>query len=100
VRAARLQSRWRRLDMLLAAIGAEIGNLFIIALALAILCAPYAFGLAATWAALHYARAATGHVWLGWTAGIIVFAFLCRYVWGSRLQRASRRAAEALIAGK
>lgn len=86
--------------MLLAAIGAEIGNLFIIALALAILCAPWGFGLGVSWAAATYTRHFTGHPWLGWTAGVIVFAFFCRYVWGSRLQRASRRAAEALIAGK
>jgi hypothetical protein len=36
----------------------------------------------------------------GWILGVTVFAFLCRYVWGRSLQRASRRAAEALIAGK
>ena len=33
-------------------------------------------------------------------AGIAVFAFFARYIWGSRLQRASRRAVAALIAGK
>ncbi len=95
-----MQQRWRKLDLLLAAIGTEIADLFVIALALVILCAPIAFGIGATWAAAYYAGAASGMPLLGWLAGIIVFAFFCRYIWGSRLQRASRRAVAALIAGK
>ncbi|MBV9550891.1 MAG: hypothetical protein JO256_14570 [Alphaproteobacteria bacterium] len=100
VQAAKLKSRFRKVDLLLAAIGEEIGNLFVIGLALAILCSPWAFGLAAAWGASVYTGIATGHPWMGWIAGVIVFTFFCRYVWGSRLQRASRRAAEALIAGR
>lgn len=100
MRAARLGSRWRKLDLFLAAIGAEIGNLFIIALALAILCAPWAFGLGVAWLAADWATALSGSAVPGWILGVVVFAFFCRYVWGSRLQIASRRAAEALIAGK
>lgn len=100
MRAAQVQQRFRRLDLLLAAIGAEIGNLFVIALALAILCAPWAFGLVATWAVMEWSYALSGSPAPGWILGTITFAFFCRYVWGSRLQRASRRAAEALIAGK
>jgi 4-hydroxybenzoate polyprenyltransferase len=86
--------------MLLAAIGAEIGSLFIIALALAILCAPWAFGLGVAWLVADWAYALSGSPVPGWILGVILFAFFCRYVWGSRLQRASRRAAEALIAEK
>jgi len=56
--------------------------------------------LGATWAAAYYTGLATGHPWMGWVAGVIVFALFCRYIWGSRLQRASRRALAALIAGK
>ncbi len=80
--------------------GTEIADLFVIALALAILCAPIGFGLGATWAAAYYTGLATGHPWIGWVAGVIVFSLFCRYIWGSRLQRASRRALAALIAGK
>jgi hypothetical protein len=86
--------------MVLAAIGSEIASLFIIALALAILCAPWAFGLGVAWLAADWAYALSGSPVLGWILGAILFAFFCRYVWGSRLQIASRRAAEALIAGK
>ena len=100
VRAAKVQDRFRRLDLFLAAIGAEIASLFIIALALAILCAPWAFGLGAAWAAAEWAYTISHRALPGWILGVTVFAFFCRYVWGSRLQRASRRAAEALIAGK
>lgn len=100
VRAAQLGRRWRRLDLFFAAAGAEIADLFVIALALAILCAPIAFGIGATWAAAHWTAAYTGWTWLGWIAGGTVFVFFCRYIWGSRLQRATRRAAAALIAGK
>jgi hypothetical protein len=100
VRAAQLKQRWRKLDLWLAAVGTEIADLFVIALALAILCAPIGFGVGATWAAAYWTGFFTGHPWMGWTAGVIVFAFFCRYIWGSRLQRASRRAVAALIAGK
>lgn len=79
--------------------GSEIADLFVIALALAILCAPIGFGVAATWAASHWTGVYTGQAWLGWIAGGAVFVFFCRYIWGSRLQRATRRAAAALISG-
>lgn len=95
-----MQQRWRKIDLVFTAVGAEIADLFVIALGLAILCAPIGFGLGATWAAAYFTGIATGHPGMGWVAGLFVFAFFCRYVWGSRLQRASRRAAEALIAGK
>jgi hypothetical protein len=85
---------------LLTSVGSEIADLFVIALALAILCAPIGFGVAATWAAAYYTGLFTGHPGMGWVAGVTVFAFFCRYIWGSRLQRASRRAVAALIAGK
>lgn len=95
-----MQQRWRKLDLLLTAIGNEIADLFVIALALAILCAPFGFGIAATWAAATYAGLATGYSWIGWVAGFVTFAVFCRYIWGSRLQRATRRAVAALISGK
>jgi len=100
VRAAQLKQRWRKLDLFFAAMGEEIVNLFVIALALVLLCVPVAFGVGVTWGAAYWAGHVTGQSWIGWGAGFAVFAFFCRYVWGSRLQRASRRAAEALIAGK
>jgi hypothetical protein len=100
VRAARVQQRWRRLDLVFAAIGAEIVSLFIIALALAVLCAPWAFGIGVTFGAGYWIANATGNLALGWIAGVMLFSFFCRYVWGSRLQAASRRAAESLISGK
>ena len=100
VREAKVQDRFRRLDLFLAAIGAEIASLFIIALALAILCAPWAFGLGASWAVAEWSYTLSHRALPGYVLGAITFAFFCRYVWGSRLQRASRRAAEALIAGK
>jgi hypothetical protein len=37
---------------------------------------------------------------IGWITAIVSFSYFCRYVWGRRLQAASRRAAEALIASK
>ena len=100
VRARRLRATWLRLDRLLAGIGAEIASLSIILLALAVLCAPVGFGLGVTWLLAHWTIRATGSELLGWVVGIIVFAFFCRYVWGSRLQAASRRAAEALVAAR
>ena len=48
----------------------------------------------------HWTIRATGSEVLSWIVGIAVFAFFCRYIWGSRLQAASRRAAEALVAAK
>lgn len=95
-----MQQRWRKLDLLFTAIGNEIADLFVIALALAFLCAPVGFGIAATWAAANYTGLATGHPWMGWVAGFVTFAIFCRYIWGSRLQRATRRAVAALIAGR
>ena len=86
-------------DALLRAVGTELSVLAIIALALAILCAPIALGLAAVWFAGLWAAKLTGLRAIGWLAGAIVFLFLCRYVWGAKLQRACRRAALALIAG-
>jgi hypothetical protein len=38
-----LGRRWRKLDLWLTAVGTEIADLFVIALALAILCAPIGF---------------------------------------------------------
>ena len=98
MRAARLGSRWRKFDLLLTAVRNEIGNLFVIALALTILCAPWAFGLGVSWAVASWATALSHSPVPGWILGVTVFAFF--YVWGSRLQRVSRHAAEALIAGK
>lgn len=95
-----MRQRWRRLDLVFTAIGGEIVSLFIIALALAVLCAPWAFGIGVTWGAGYWIAQSTGNLALGWIVGAITFSFFCRYVWGSRLQAASRRAAEALIAGK
>jgi len=100
VREAKVKERFNRLDLFLAAIGAEIGSLFVIALALAILCAPWAFGFGATWAVMEWSYSLSHRAVPGWILGAITFGFFCRYIWGSRLQRASRRAAEALIAGK
>jgi hypothetical protein len=100
VRAHKLRATGRRLDRLLAGIGGEITSLSIILLALAVLCAPVGFGLGVTWLLAHGTIRATGSEWLGWIVGITVFAFFCRYVWGSRLQAASRRAAEALVAAR
>jgi hypothetical protein len=100
IRAHQVKHHWLRLDRLFAGIGGEVASLLIIALALAILCAPVGFGLSATWLAAHWTIRATGSEVLGWVVGITVFAFFCRYIWGSRLQAASRRAAEALVAAK
>ena len=100
VRAHRLRGAWLRLDRLLAGIGGEVTSLSIILLALAVLCAPVGFGLGVTWLLAHWTIRATGMEWMGWVVGITVFAFFCRYVWGSRLQAASRRAAEALVAAR
>jgi hypothetical protein len=65
-----------------------------------VLCAPWAFGFGVTFGAGYWVARSTGNLALGWIAGAVLFTFFCRYVWGSRLQAASRRAAEALIAGK
>ncbi|MEY4965774.1 MAG: hypothetical protein RL274_1357 [Pseudomonadota bacterium] len=100
IRARKLGNHWLRLDRGMAGIGAEIASLLIILLALTILCAPAAFGLGAAWLLAHWTIGATGSEILGWIVGITVFAFFCRYIWGSRLQSASRRAAEALVAAK
>jgi hypothetical protein len=100
VREAKVRQRFRGLDLFLAAIGAEIASLFVIALALAILCAPWVFGFGVTWAVMEWSWSLSHRAVPGYILGAVTFAFFCRYVWGSRLQRASRRAAEALIAGK
>lgn len=100
IRAQKVKDHWTWLDRLFAGIGAEIASLSIILLALVVLCAPVGFGLGATWLLAHWTIRATGSDVLGWIVGIAVFAFFCRYIWGSRLQAASRRAAEALVAAK
>jgi hypothetical protein len=100
LRADNVKRRWQRLDLVLAGIGAEIASLFIIALALAILCAPIGFGVGVSWALAAWATRLTGHGVIGWITAIVSFSYFCRYVWGRRLQAASRRAAEALIASK
>ena len=100
VRAHKLRATGLRLDRLVAGIGGEVTSLSIILLALAVLCAPVGFGLGVTWLLAHWTIRATGMEWTGWVVGITVFAFFCRYVWGSRLQAASRRAAEALVAAR
>jgi Flp pilus assembly protein TadB len=99
-REAKVKDRWRALDRLLTAVGVEISGLLIILLALAILCAPVGLGLAAIYFLATWMVRATGSEALGWIVAILTFVFLCRYVWGTKLQRASRRAAEALIASK
>lgn len=100
VREAKVKERFSRIDLFLSATGAEIASLFVIALALAILCAPWAFGFGVTWAVMEWSWSLSHRALPGYALGAITFAFFCRYVRGSRLQRASRRAAEALIAGK
>jgi len=100
VREAKVKERFNRVDLFLAAIGVEIASLFVIALALAILCAPWAFGIGVSWAVMEWSWSLSHRALPGYVLGALTFAFFCRYVWGSRLQRASRRAAEALIAGK
>ena len=100
VRAHKLRATGRRLDRLLAGIGGEITSLSIILLALAVLCAPVGFGLGVIWLLAHGTIRATGSDILGWVVGIAVFTFFCRYIWGARLQAASRRAAEALVAAR
>ena len=96
----RARPRLGAADRVLSAIGNELGGILLIALALAILCAPVGIGLALTWGAWLGTVALTGSSVLGWTAAIATFAFLCRYVWGMRLQSAAKRAAAALVAGR
>jgi hypothetical protein len=99
-RAEGLRPRLRNLDQKLAVLGSETGKVLIIVLALLVLCAPLGFGLAAAWLAWFCAVSATGSIALGWIAAFAAIAFYCRYVWGARLQSASRRAAEALVASR
>ena len=94
----RARPRLGAADRVLTAIGNEMGGILLIALALAILCAPVGIGLALTWGAWLATVALTNSTFLGWVAAIAVFAFLCRYVWGIRLQSAAKRAAAALLA--
>lgn len=96
----RAQPRLAAFGRVLAAIGDELRGILIIALALAILVAPTAIGLALVWGAWLGVVTLTGSETLGWIAGIAMFAFLCRYVWGARLQSAAKRAAAALVAGR
>lgn len=98
--AKKLSPKLAAADHALATVGREVASLLIIILALVNLVAPIGIGLAATWLAWIGALAATGSRFLAWAAGILMFAFLCRYVWGSRLQLAARRAAEALVASR
>jgi Flp pilus assembly protein TadB len=106
---AAAQTQWRAntahprlaaIDRALMVLGREVGNVILIALTLAILCAPVGFGLAAAWAIAAMIGVFSGSPPLGWLVGIVAFAFLCRYVWGTRLQSAARRAAAALVASR
>ncbi|MDB5734783.1 MAG: hypothetical protein JWP16_256 [Alphaproteobacteria bacterium] len=99
-RAAGLRPRLAHMDQTLAALGSETGKVLVIVLALAVLCAPIGFGLVAAWLAWLGVIAATGSTVLGWIAAFAAIVFYCRYVWGSRLQGAARRAAEALVASR
>jgi hypothetical protein len=99
-KAQALRPRLGAADRILTAIGSEIGGILLIALALAILCAPVGMGLAVVWGAYAGTVALTGSVFLGWVAGVAVFALLCRYVWGTRLQSAAKRGAAALVASR
>jgi Flp pilus assembly protein TadB len=99
-RARELRPRLSAADRVLTGLGKEAGDTIIIFLALAILVAPIGLGLALCWAIWAGVIAATGSVFLGWVAGIALFAFLCRYVWGTRLQSAAKRAAAALVAAR
>ena len=98
--AQAMRPRLSAADRVLGAIGKEAGDILIIFLALAILCAPVGIGLGLTWGVWVGVVALTGSSFLGWVAGIAVFAFLCRYVWGARLQSAAKRGAAALVAGR
>jgi Flp pilus assembly protein TadB len=99
-RAGSLRPRLRSLDLTLTVLGSETSKVLIILLALAILCAPFGLGLAAAGLAWAGIIAATGSTALGWIAAFVMIAFYCRYVWGSRLQGAARRAAQALVASR
>lgn len=99
-RAQAMRPRLTSAHAVLTAIGDELRGILIIALALALLLAPTGVGLALVWSAYVGMVALTGSEILGWIAGIAVFAFLCRYVWGARLQSAAKRAAAALVAGR
>lgn len=95
-----MRPRLAAADRLFSAIGREAGDILVIFLALAILVAPIGIGLGLTWGSYVGTVLLTGSATLGWIAGIAVFAFLCRYVWGTRLQSAAKRAAAALVAGR
>ena len=99
-RSGALRPRMNAADRVLGAIGDELRGILIIFLALVILCAPTGIGLALVWGAYAGTVVLTGSETLGRIAGIAVCAFLCRYVWGVRLQGAARRAAVALVAGR
>ena len=98
--AKAMRPRLGRIDHVLGVIGEELRGVMLIALALAILCAPIGMGLIAVWFTGAIVADVTGRETLGWIAGIAVFVFLCRYVWGTRLQSAAKRAAAALVAGR
>lgn len=97
-RAHGVRPRLRNLDQSLAILGSETGKVLIIVLALAAICAPAGFGLAAAWLAWLGVIAATDSTVLAWIAALATIAFYCRYVWGSRLQGSARRAAQSLLA--
>ena len=96
----RARPRLGAADRVLTVIGSELGGILLIALALAILCAPVGIGLALTCGVWLGVVALTGSTVLAWIAAIAIFAFLCRYVWGMRLQSAARRAAATMLAGR
>ena len=99
-KAQTLRPRLGAADRVLMALGKEAGDILIIFLALAILCAPVGVGLVAVWGAWLGIMALTETSFLAWIVAIALFAFLCRYVWGARLQSAAKRAAAALVAGR
>jgi hypothetical protein len=99
-RAQAFRPRLAAIHRVLTVLGKEVGDAILILLTFAILCAPVGIGLAATWAVGAMIGMFTGSHTLGWIAAIAVFVFLCRYVWGTRLQSAAKRAAAALVASR
>ena len=88
------------IDRVLTTLGKEAGDILIIAMTLGILCAPVGLGLCVIWITGLVIGTFSGSDVLGWVAGIGMFAFLWRYVWGARLQSAAKRAAAALVGSR